>query len=78
MLAAYIAGQCLHVYLIILVRSLLIKLKISDSHAYENQLQQIVSGELKAESNGVYPSTVVPNNDAKKEENQKTSALGCV
>ncbi|CAG5043578.1 unnamed protein product [Parnassius apollo] len=64
MLALYVAGLCLHIYLIIVVRSLLIKLEISDSHAYENQLQQIVSGELKVESNGVYPSTVVPNNDA--------------
>ncbi|CAH2041669.1 unnamed protein product, partial [Iphiclides podalirius] len=64
MMALFCTGLCIHVYLIIVVRSLLIKLEISDSHAYENQLQQIVSGELKVDGNGVYPSTVVPNNTA--------------
>ncbi|XP_014359897.2 uncharacterized protein LOC106711975 [Papilio machaon] len=61
MLCLYITGLCIHLYLIIVVRSLVSKLEISDGHAYENQLQQIVSGEIKVEGNGVYPSTVVPN-----------------
>ncbi|XP_068628798.1 lysosomal-associated transmembrane protein 4A-like [Battus philenor] len=61
MVSLYVTGLCLHLYLILVVRSLLAKLVMSDSHAYENQLQQIVSGDLKIEGNGVYPSTVVPN-----------------
>ncbi|CAF4857222.1 unnamed protein product [Pieris macdunnoughi] len=49
---------CLHLYLIFLVRSLLKKLEIS-GQSYENQLHQIVNGEIKVDTNGVYPSTVL-------------------
>ncbi|CAK1542927.1 unnamed protein product [Leptosia nina] len=56
----FLFGLSLHLYLILLVRSLLNKLERS-GHTYENQLHQIVNGEIKVETNGVYPSIVVPN-----------------
>ncbi|XP_045773582.1 uncharacterized protein LOC123872990 [Maniola jurtina] len=59
LLPVFFAGLCIHIYLIILVRSLLRKLEIS-SHTYENQLHQFVNGEIIKEPNTVYPSTVVP------------------
>ncbi|XP_034832942.2 uncharacterized protein [Maniola hyperantus] len=46
---------CLYIYLIILVRSLLEKLENSSGLTYENQLQEIIAGEIK-DGNTVYPS----------------------
>ncbi|XP_045774129.1 uncharacterized protein LOC123873352 [Maniola jurtina] len=46
---------CLNVYLIILVRSLMEKLENTSGLTYENQLQEIIAGEIK-DSNTVYPS----------------------
>ncbi|CAH0625271.1 unnamed protein product [Chrysodeixis includens] len=54
-----LAGACIQLYLIILIRSLLKKMEVSGPHGYENQLQQIVF-DGKVETNGVYDSTVVP------------------
>ncbi|XP_045774128.1 uncharacterized protein LOC123873351 [Maniola jurtina] len=46
---------CLYIYLIILVRSLIEKLENTSGLTYENQLQEIVAGEIK-DGNAVYPS----------------------
>ncbi|KAJ0176275.1 hypothetical protein K1T71_008449 [Dendrolimus kikuchii] len=54
-----LAGLSIQVYLIILVSSLLRKLQMDGSHAYENQLHQIVSGEVKIEPNGIYSNPTV-------------------
>ncbi|XP_045484575.1 uncharacterized protein LOC123689271 [Pieris rapae] len=54
----FLLGICLHLYLIFMVRSLLKKLETS-GQSYENQLHQIVNGEIKVDTNGVYPSTVL-------------------
>ncbi|XP_023951469.1 uncharacterized protein LOC112055533 [Bicyclus anynana] len=59
LLPLFFAGIAIHIYLIFLVRSLLKKLEIS-GHTYENQLHQIVNGEIVKEGNTIYPSTVVP------------------
>ncbi|XP_072943688.1 uncharacterized protein [Epargyreus clarus] len=61
LLGLFFAGICLHVYLLILTRSLIRKMQISEQHTYENQLHTIVNGDVKVEGNGVYPSTVIPN-----------------
>ncbi|CAH2090116.1 unnamed protein product [Euphydryas editha] len=53
----------LNLYLIFLVRSLLKKMETS-GHTYENQLHQFINGECKVDVNGVYPSTVIPNETA--------------
>ncbi|XP_038212760.1 uncharacterized protein LOC119832985 [Zerene cesonia] len=58
--ALFVTGFLLHIYLVLLVRSLLKKLE-NPGHSYENQLHQFVNGEIKIETNGVYPSTVIPN-----------------
>ncbi|CAH2236578.1 uncharacterized protein LOC120631505 [Pararge aegeria] len=63
LLPLFFAGLAIHVYLIFLVRSLLKKLEIS-GHTYENQLHQIVNGETVKEASTVYPSTVVPVENA--------------
>ncbi|RVE42844.1 hypothetical protein evm_012519 [Chilo suppressalis] len=55
------SGLCLQLYLLLLVWSLLKKLEVADgAHVYENQLHQIVNGDLKAEVNGVYNPSTVP------------------
>ncbi|CAH0726751.1 unnamed protein product, partial [Brenthis ino] len=59
LMSLFFTGLCLHVYLLFLVRSLLLKINNS-GRAYENQLHQFVDGEFKIEGNGIYPSTVVP------------------
>ncbi|CAH0726748.1 unnamed protein product, partial [Brenthis ino] len=59
----FLVGLCIHLYLLFLVRSLLQKMDNSGC-AYENQLHQFVNGELKVEGSGIYPSTVVPIENA--------------
>ncbi|XP_050663498.1 uncharacterized protein LOC126964438 [Leptidea sinapis] len=54
----FFAGLCLHVYLILLVRSFLKKLE-TPAVSYENQLYQFVNHEIK--DNVVCSSIVVPN-----------------
>ncbi|KAM3958768.1 uncharacterized protein ACR2FA_007174 isoform 1-T1 [Aphomia sociella] len=49
----------LHLYLVFIVRSLIKKLMISNQHSYDNQLNQIVNGEIKMDDQ-TYASTVVP------------------
>lgn len=53
------AGMCTQLYLIILIRSLLKKLDTDGPHLFDNPLQQIVSGDIKIEPNGIYNNTTV-------------------
>ncbi|XP_026752612.2 uncharacterized protein LOC113512863 [Galleria mellonella] len=55
----FICYMMLHVYIILLVRSLLKKMEISNQHSYDNQLHQIVSGDIKMDSPPYCP-TVIP------------------
>lgn len=55
----FFTGLCLNLYLLFLVRSLLKKMENSGG-ACENQLQQFINGEVKVETNGIYPSIVIP------------------
>ncbi|KAL0829042.1 hypothetical protein ABMA28_003910 [Loxostege sticticalis] len=55
-------GLCIQVYLLILVWSLLNKLQDDGPHVYENQLHQIINGQAKVETNGVYNPSTIPNN----------------
>ncbi|XP_059046652.1 uncharacterized protein LOC131842147 [Achroia grisella] len=55
----FICYMMLHTYLIFLIRSLLKKMEISDQNMYDNQLHQIVSGEIQKD-NPPYSTTVVP------------------
>ncbi|XP_050344345.1 uncharacterized protein LOC126769528 [Nymphalis io] len=59
LMTLFVTGLCIHLYLLFLVRSLLKKMDMS-GHTYENQLHQFINGELKVDTNGIYPSTVVP------------------
>lgn len=63
LLPVIFVGLCLNLYLLFLVRSLLKKMETS-GHNYENQLHQFINGECKVDVNGIYPSTVVPNETA--------------
>ncbi|XP_045451912.1 uncharacterized protein LOC123660937 [Melitaea cinxia] len=63
LLPVIFVGICLNLYLLLLVKSLLKKIDTS-GHTYENQLHQFINGECKVDVNGVYPSTVVPNETA--------------
>ncbi|CAH2090115.1 unnamed protein product [Euphydryas editha] len=63
LLAVIFISLSINLYLIFLVRSLLKKMETS-GHTYENQLHQFINGECKVDVNGVYPSTVIPNETA--------------
>ncbi|CAH0726750.1 unnamed protein product, partial [Brenthis ino] len=55
----FLIEQCINIYLLLLVRSLLHKMD-KLGRAYENQLQQMIDGELKDEGSETNPSTVLP------------------
>ncbi|XP_028179077.1 uncharacterized protein LOC135077867 [Ostrinia nubilalis] len=56
------AGLCIQIYMLVLVWNLLQKLEDDGPNIYENQLHQIINGQVKVEANGVYnPSTTIPH-----------------
>lgn len=56
------SGLFIQIYLILHVRSLIKKLEMDGPHLYDNPLHQIVTGEAKIESNGIYNNTTVEPN----------------